>query len=401
MFVDYTKPLSQHQFCLGHGWFVHVDFQAHLINLTVLSFASSWRHASHLVLALCGLLTVVRSGMWMASDRPVSTMSSVVHMIPDRAFLRHIADTVGLTLGSRNVTDLVVVGNNMNNSSSNSGGGEMSWLMMQQIQFVAAQPFYFATVYRAPVSLIGGWFGIAFAQRGKQHHVGPPTTRTRTRTTATTIGRGGSRRKKQRGGWHDNVSCIACMTCFTVALAFYVSGFRVPFDGHSNAKLHAVYRTWWYTVYQCMGSTLVAAGVGTLVMAVCDSGSSKQSSSSSSRRTLPEEEDDDRRVQHLIRRVLGNKLLVGLSRSCYAVYLFHVLFFGAISSVPPRLLSRDSFTLGRVLGTGMKVYVVTVLLCVPVCIIEEACLGIRKRLILRLQAADRRDERRWWPWPRR
>lgn len=394
VFVDYAKPLSQHQFCLGHGWFVHVDFQAHLLTLTVLSFASSWRHASHFVLALCALLTVVRSGMWMVSDRPVSTASSLVHVIPDPAFLGHIADTLGLTLGNAsNLTGLHGISNNNSSVIGGGGvGGEMSRVMMQKIMFVAARPFYFATVYRAPVSLIGGWFGIAFAQRGKHdHHVGPITATHRLGTT---------RRKKQSGGWHDDMSCMLCMGCLMLALAFYVSGFRVPFDGQSDAEAHAVYRTWWYTAYQCMGSSFVAAGVGTLVMAVCDSDNSSSSvkhfsPSSSARQEDSDDGKGDRVVQHVIRRILGNKLLVGLSRSCYAVYLFHVMFFGAIAGVPPRLLSRDSFTFAGVLATGVKVYVVTVVLCVPVCIIEEACLGIRKRLILRLQAADRRDERRW------
>lgn len=81
-----------------------------------------------------------------------------------------------------------------------------------------------------------------------------------------------------------------------------------------------------------------------------------------------------------VRSVLSSPMLLALGRVSYAVYLLHSLSAAWLWRGWPGL-TKETYSMTRVNWTGLTWYLCTVALAVPFCIIEEAGLGIRKRIL--------------------
>lgn len=97
-------------------------------------------------------------------------------------------------------------------------------------------------------------------------------------------------------------------------------------------------------------------------------------------------------IVRALRGFLGNKVLVCLSRQSYAVYLSHILLAPCISNMWP-VLQKTNYTLTNVQINGVKWFVVSTLASVPLCLFEEACLSLRRKLLL-FASTSRSGERK-------
>lgn len=81
-----------------------------------------------------------------------------------------------------------------------------------------------------------------------------------------------------------------------------------------------------------------------------------------------------------MRVVFGNRLLVGLSRLTYSVFLVHFLAAASILSGWPRL-TKDNYSIFLVNVAGVRWFLVSLLVAIPFCLFEELFMTVR-RLIL-------------------
>ena len=80
------------------------------------------------------------------------------------------------------------------------------------------------------------------------------------------------------------------------------------------------------------------------------------------------------------RAAFGNRLVVGLSKMSYPVYLVHPLVTG-VTTMFPLYVDKDSLTDGRLLLAGVAVYIASIVVSVPLCVVEEAVQPVRKKLV--------------------
>lgn len=350
-FVDLERTAAS-QFCVGHGWSLELDARAHFIISILVSAAAALvtfvgarnkrksEAAAALLVAGAIFSTVWRGVAWVGAGRPVSRAATLADVLPDGRSVAHVAHTLGLRTPP------------LQSVASTAGA-----IASRRASHIAYQPFYFRAAFRIAPALIGAaTFILAISEWGQ------PVTHAVRR-------------------WRLLATAFVLFTAL-----FFTIGFGVPYNIREEPAVQVTLASHWYLIYECAGRLLLSFSMVVLTLLTCSLRAHTDLGLSAKSTGILHSYDDCGRSYPLIARwlraALGNRMLVALSRFSYAVYLNHVNFAVVFGVLWPRL-TRANYTFGLVLLNAIKLYIVSVVLCVPVCIFEEAMLSVRSNLLCR------------------
>lgn len=140
---------------------------------------------------------------------------------------------------------------------------------------------------------------------------------------------------------------------------------------YGSMQTNVFQRTGWLeTVFECFGRLAISLAIGLIVMTTCSVHKHDTTCA-------------EGRMVHGLQAFLSNRLFILASRGTYAVYLAHILFSGIVANIWPKI-SREALSHSNVLISGIQLYIVTLVGCIPLLLLEEFALGIRRMVISRL-----------------
>lgn len=128
----------------------------------------------------------------------------------------------------------------------------------------------------------------------------------------------------------------------------------------------------WFVGYEGFGRLFVAGATCVLVMVVGEVGMGGE-----------EKLGRGTAMVGLVRRVFGGWVGGFLGRVSYVVYLVHPFVVWVLGFGWPRL-SRDDYTTMKVNWAGLKLYIVSVIVALPICVFEEVGLVARRYIVDRM-----------------